>query len=146
MLNANVSFLWAFAAGFVSFLGPCVLPLIPGYLSFISGQSAEELQGGAAEARLKTLIASIVFVLGFSVVFIFMGASASFFGSLLLQYKNVLNKAAAVMIIFFGLTLIGFFKLPLFRTHGLAGRLKNTGPGSIALLGMAFAVGWTPCV
>ena len=146
MPDANVSFLWAFAAGFVSFLGPCVLPLIPGFLSFISGLSAEELETGDADVRLRILIASLLFVLGFTMVFVLMGASASFIGGWLLQYKNVLNKAAAVMIIVFGLSLMGFFSLPFFQTGGLHAKIKNKGLWSVVPLGMAFAVGWTPCV
>lgn len=146
MPDANVGFLWAFAAGFVSFLGPCVLPLIPGFLSFISGLSAEELAAGDADAKMQVFIASIMFVLGFSIVFVTMGASASLIGGWLLQYKDILNKAAAVMIIVFGLSLIGLFNLPMFRSAGLHAKIKNKGLFSVVLLGMAFAVGWTPCV
>jgi len=146
MPDANVSFLWAFAAGFVSFLGPCVLPLIPGFLSFISGLSAEELETGDTDVRLRILVASILFVLGFSTIFVLMGASASFIGGRLLQYRDILNKVSAVMIIFFGLSLMGLFDLSMLQTRALHAKMKNTGLLSVFLLGMAFAVGWTPCV
>jgi cytochrome c-type biogenesis protein len=146
MPDTNVSFLWAFAAGFVSFLGPCVLPLIPGFLSFISGLSAEELEEGRAEARMQIFVASVLFVLGFSLVFMTMGASASLVGGLLLRYRDVLNKVAAVMIIIFGLSLIGLFSLPGFRNPNLHAKIKRKGLFSVVFLGMAFAVGWTPCV
>jgi len=143
---AAVSFSWAFAAGFVSFLGPCVLPLIPGYLSFISGLSLDELNEASAETRQRILSASILFVLGFSLVFVLMGASASFIGSFLLAYRSILVKVASVLIILFGLSLIGLFRLPFFQGTNLGGKLKKRGSFSLVLLGMAFAVAWTPCV
>jgi len=146
MPNANIGFVWAFAAGFISFLGPCVLPLIPGFLSFVSGLSAEELSAGDPETRRKVFVASSLFVLGFSIVFVLMGASASFLGGFLLQYRNILNKVAAVMIIFFGLSLIGLFQMPMFKTQGLHAKIRKQGLWSVVLLGMAFAIGWTPCV
>lgn len=143
---ADVSFFWAFAAGFVSFLGPCVLPLIPGYLSFISGLSIEELGAADSADSGRVVAASAAFVLGFSLVFVLMGASASLIGGWLLTYKSVLLKGAAILIIVFGLSLIGLFKLPFFQTGHLKGNFKSRGPWAVLLLGMAFAVAWTPCV
>lgn len=146
MPDTNISFLWALAAGFVSFLGPCVLPLIPGFLSFISGLSIDDLQAGPNKTGKKALTASILFVLGFSTVFVLMGASASLVGGFLLQYRDLLNKAAAILIIIFGLSLLGLFNLPFFGTGSLQAKVKNKGFFSIILLGMAFAIGWTPCI
>ena len=87
-----------------------------------------------------------MFVLGFSLVFIFMGASASYIGSFLLSYRSLLNKIAGVLIIVFGLSLIGLFKLPVFQGGGIKTKTKPRGPLSTIVLGMAFAVAWTPCV
>ncbi len=130
----------------MSFLGPCVLPLIPGYLSFISGFSLDELSNQNTERRGRVLAASTLFVLGFSLIFIFMGASASYVGSFLLSYRSLFNKLAGVLIIIFGLSLIGLFKLPFFQGGGVNAKIKPRGPLSTIVLGMAFAVAWTPCI
>ena len=146
MPDTNISFFWAFAAGFLSFLGPCVLPLIPGYLSFISGYTVEELNEATTKKREHVLWVSILFVLGFSLIFTLMGASASLIGSFLLTYRSLLNKIAAVLIIIFGISLLGLFKIPFFQGISFTHKIKNRGPFSVFLLGMAFAVAWMPCI
>lgn len=141
----GAGFFLAFLAGFVSFLSPCVLPLIPGYLSFITGSSFNELKENSRKLKVKVFVSSLYFVLGFSVIFITLGASASFLGGLLLAYRQLLTKIAGVLIIIFGVSLIGFIKLPFFQQHRA---IKGFGrsPLSIILLGMAFSIAWTPCV
>ena len=111
---ANVTLFAAFLAGVLSFVSPCVLPLIPGYLSFVSGVTLEEMRGGtgtlvapAPGARRKAVIASVAFVLGFSLVFISLGASATALGSFLMERLTILGKVAGVVIILFGLHMMG---------------------------------------
>ena len=139
----------AFIAGLISFLSPCVLPLVPGYISFMSGLSLEELTGGADRAGItrRAGLGSLFFVLGFSLVFTALGASASGVGRLLEAYMPVLSKLAGVVIVVFGLHMMGLFQIKWllyekrFRFGGFA-----PGPGGALLMGMAFAFGWTPCI
>lgn len=128
----------AFAAGLLSFLSPCVLPLVPSYLAYVGGGSA---------SRVTALRNSVLFVLGFSLIFILLGASASFFGSLLLDYRSWLIRFGGATVIAFGLMLLGLFKLPfLYRTAKAEYRGNTSTPLGATLMGMSFAIGWTPCV
>jgi len=145
----NVSILAAFTAGIISFISPCVLPLIPGYLSFISGVSVEEMksQEKGSEAFKKVSLNTLLFVLGFSVVFTAMGASATFIGDFLLSRLSLFSKVAGAIIILLGLHIIGVFKVPFLnyekRFHT---RSKPLGLLGSFVVGLAFAFGWTPCV
>ncbi len=147
----TVSYAAAFVAGLLSFVSPCVLPLIPGYVSFISGLSLEEMRevsaGRAAEARRQVLMASIAFVLGFSLVFIALGASASVVGEFLGRRLPVLGKIAGAIIIILGLHTAGVFRIKWleFEKRVQTSR-KPTGLIGAALVGLAFAFGWTPCI
>jgi cytochrome c-type biogenesis protein len=147
--TTNVSLLGAFIAGLISFLSPCVLPLIPGYISFISGASLKELTGPETikEARKKALINSVFFVLGFSVVFIALGASATTIGKLLVLYKRPLSIVAGIIIIILGLHMTGIIRIPLLYSEK---RIQvNAKPLNVAgsfIVGIAFAFGWTPCI
>lgn len=128
----------AFAAGLLSFLSPCVLPLVPSYLAYVGGGSA---------SRVAVLRNSVLFVLGFSLIFILLGASASLLGSLLLDYRSWLIRFGGATVIAFGLMLLGLFKLPfLYRTAKAEYRGNTSTPLGAALMGMSFAIGWTPCV
>src|SRR5712692_363905 len=137
----------AFLAGLVSFLSPCVLPLVPGYVSLISGAGVEELK--APESRLfsKVMLNSLGFILGFSVVFITLGAISTEVGQLLARYKSLLAQVAGVVIILFGLHLTGLLRINALYVDK---RLHNVKGGSSALgafaIGFAFAFGWTPCM
>lgn len=141
----NVSFLVAFSAGLLSFLSPCVLPLIPAYITYLTGTAIEEIDTG--RAKLSTLYKSIGFVLGFSIIFILMGASISSLGKLLAVNQNIFRKAGGILIIIFGLHTTGLFKIRLFysekRLFHLDESKKNA---SSVFMGMAFAAGWTPCI
>ncbi len=145
----NVNLLTAVLAGLVSFLSPCVLPLIPGYISFISGVSFQDLQAQQADARVrrKTFISSLWFVLGFSLVFVLLGASATALGQIFLQKLSLLRQAAGVVIVLFGLHLTGVFRIG-FLQYEKKIKVKSrplTSAGAF-VVGIAFAFGWTPCI
>jgi len=148
-LNENVTLIAAFAAGFLSFVSPCVLPLIPGYISFVSGVSVEEMKADAAPAtsRLQVFLTSLAFVIGFSLVFIALGASATAIGKFMFAKLPILSKLAGAILIVFGLHTMGVFRLAFLevekRVH--ADR-KPAGPLGAMLVGVAFAFGWTPCI
>ncbi len=135
-----------FVGGIVSFLSPCVLPLVPGYISYVAGASLEELQEGNG-SRWRALFYAVWFVLGFSAVFVAFGASASAIGGLILQYSYELGILAGIVVILFGLHLLGFSPLRVMQRDV---RLHLEIPGGRAigalLLGTAFAFGWTPCI
>ncbi|MGI9510735.1 MAG: cytochrome c biogenesis CcdA family protein [Geminicoccaceae bacterium] len=136
----------AFAAGVISFLSPCVLPLVPGYVSFVAGSSLEDLRDGQAP-RLQALMLAITFVLGFSIVFVALGAGATYLGSMLLTYKYELGIVAGVIVTLFGLHMLGFTPFNMMNSDA---RFHLDVPGgrtlSALLLGIAFAFGWTPCI
>ena len=137
----------AFFAGLISFLSPCVLPLVPGYLSLISGAGLEELKAPQAHLMRRVMVNSVGFILGFSVVFIVLGAAATEVGQVLGMYKHTLARVAGVVIILFGLHLTGIFKIKALytdaRLHSVKG--SSTAWGAF-VIGFAFAFGWTPCV
>lgn len=138
----------AFVAGVVSFLSPCVLPLVPGYISMLSGASIEELKTGADAALVARVFRnSIAFVLGFSVVFIALGASASTVGRFLVVQRSAFNIVAGIIVIIFGLHLTGLVKIPfLYREARMKTGGSRRGLVGAFVLGFAFAFGWTPCV
>src|SRR5919198_3797360 len=137
----------AFLAGLVSFLSPCVLPLVPGYVSLISGAGVEELKSSESQLIRKLMLNSIGFILGFSIVFVTLGAISTEVGQLLAHYKSTLAQIAGVVIIVFGLHLTGAFKIKALYTDA---RLHSVKGGSTVwgafIIGFAFAFGWTPCV
>lgn len=149
-MTQEVTLLAAFAAGFLSFVSPCVLPLIPGYISFVSGVSVEEMRsdaGVATASRLQIFITSIAFVIGFSIVFVSLGASATAVGKFLVSRLPLLSKIAGAILIVFGLHTMGAFRLRFLeqekRVHS---QRKPAGPLGAMLVGIAFAFGWTPCI
>jgi len=145
----QVNFLTAAVAGLVSFLSPCVLPLIPGYISFISGLSLQDLQGSASRKEIlwRSFASSLWFVCGFSVVFILLGASATALGQMFLQRLDLLKQIAGVIIVIFGLHLIGVFRIPFLQYEKKLEIKKRplTAVGAFSV-GAAFAFGWTPCI
>ncbi len=138
----------SFAAGAISFLSPCVLPLVPGYVSYVAGQSLGATAPRADVAvRFVALRLSIFFILGFSTVFIALGASATALGQLLLSYRYEANIAAGALVILFGLFLMGMIRLPqLQRDFRFHLDLPGGKPVAAYLIGIAFAFGWTPCI
>jgi len=138
----------AFVAGVVSFLSPCVLPLVPGYISMLSGASMEELKSGAVPGLVgKILRNSIAFVVGFSLVFVVLGASATAVGTFLQSQRAVFNVVAGIIIIVFGLHLTGLVRIPiLYRDTRMNTAQRRRGLVGSFILGFAFAFGWTPCI
>ncbi len=137
----------AFLAGILSFLSPCVLPLVPGYVSLISGASVEDLQSPERRMLRTVMLHSVTFVLGFSVVFIALGAVATSIGQVVNEYHSLLSKIAGIIVIIFGLHLTGIWKIKALyadkRLHDVKG--GSSAVGSFAV-GFAFAFGWTPCI
>jgi len=137
-----VEIIIAFGAGLISFLSPCVLPLIPGYISYISGSSLNEI----IEKKNVNLLPIILFTLGFSIVFIIFGAASTYLGQILLKNSNELRIAAGMIIIILSLHIIGIIKLNFLNFEKRFQTKKNTNFISSILIGMAFAFGWTPCI
>jgi cytochrome c-type biogenesis protein len=132
----------AFGAGLISFLSPCVLPLIPGYVSFISGSTLNEI----LEKKKIDLLPLIVFSSGFSFVFIIFGATASFLGQILLQNSQILRIIAGVIIIIFSLQLIGVLNIKFLNVEKKFYTKKSNNIFFVFIVGMAFGFGWTPCI
>jgi cytochrome c-type biogenesis protein len=147
-VSESLGVLVAFSAGLFSFLSPCVLPLFPSYLSFITGMSVDRLATEVdAGARTRVLLHSLAFIVGFSVVFVSLGASFSAAGQFLLDYRDWIRIAGGVLIIVFGLYITGVLRVGLFgRTQQLQLRSKPAGLVGSFLVGLTFAIGWTPCV
>ena len=146
----EIPFYYALLAGAISFLSPCVLPLVPPYLCYMAGATISELtQGNESQAqsnlRRKVVIHSLFFVLGFSVVFISLGASASWVGKLLLGYLDILATVAGVAIIVMGLHFLGLFKIALLQREARF-QASSSGLAGSFVMGLAFAFGWTPCI
>ncbi len=145
----NISMLVAFSAGIFSFLSPCVLPLFPSYLSFITGMSLDQLQDTTTRGaeRWKVMAHSLAFIAGFSMVFIGMGASFSAVGQVLFDQRDLIRQVGGVLIIVFGLYIAGFLPLGwLGRAKHVQLRSKPAGFLGSWLVGVTFAIGWTPCV
>ena len=149
----DVSIYMAFAAGLISFLSPCVLPLVPGYISFISGVSVEEVRtntgGGGLTGRERrmVLLNALFFIGGFSIVFILLGASATWIGTFFSSKLSILTKVAGLIIIIFGLFKMGLLRVFLFyREAKFQFKDRKLGLVGAALIGAAFAFGWTPCI
>jgi len=137
----------AFTAGLVSFLTPCVLPLVPGYISLISGAGMDELKQKSGRVMRTVMLNSILFILGFSVVFLALGAAASALGQLVRQHIAVLTKAAGVVIILLGLHQTGWLPIRALYADKRFHALPSSAAGTKAfLIGSAFGFGWTPCV
>jgi cytochrome c-type biogenesis protein len=140
---ASLGLFVAFAAGLLSFLSPCVLPLVPSYIGFLTGMSLPEMAG----RRRVALLHALLFVLGFSLVFMVLGASATALGRPLNYYQQRLQRIGGVLIILFGLVCLGVIRAPfLTQEHRLQMEQKPVGLLGSALVGMAFGAGWTPCI
>lgn len=143
MTIGNVSMPIAFGAGFLSFFSPCILPMIPVYIMYMTGVTMED---ELRERRMAALTRTIGFVIGFTIVFMIMGSSASFLGRIFIRNRNVFSKISGILIMVFGLNMMGVFKLRILNTEKKVKAPKQSKSWfSSILMGMAFAAGWTPC-
>jgi cytochrome c-type biogenesis protein len=147
MVADNINILTAFFFGLLSFISPCVLPIIPGYISFISGHTLDDIKGDNKSAARSVMLNSLVFIAGFTVIFVLMGAAATSIGQVLNDNLNLISKIAGFIIIIFGLHMIGIFKIGFLnyekRFHLQEKKLGILGSFAV---GAAFAFGWTPCI
>ena len=150
--GTNISYLVAFVSGILIFFSPCLLPLIPSYIFYITGTSISVISDKNSmekrkKFRAKVIIHSIAFIIGFSVVFVLLGAGATFLGGLLVRYQPVLKKFAAVLIILFGLIIMGVFRIPfLEKERRITYKAKGISALNSFIIGATFAFAWTPCV
>lgn len=145
----KVSYAGAFIAGLLSFLSPCVLPLIPSFISYITGISFADLQAEHPShlIRRRTLLHSLVFVLGFTVVFVLLGASATYLGTFLSQHATLIRQAGGVLVVLFGIHVTGLIPIRMLMGDSrLVLRHKPAGYVGSFLVGLVFAAGWTPCI
>jgi len=147
-MASNVTIAAALTAGTLSFLSPCVLPLVPPYLVYLAGTSLERLADAEPAAAVKrdTIVASILFVCGFSTVFVALGAGASVIGAVLRAYSNVLATVAGIAIIVMGLHFLGLTRIDLLMREKRAEMARPVGLWGAYAMGLAFAFGWTPCI
>ena len=145
----DVSVLIAFSAGLLSFVSPCVLPLVPSYITYITGVSFKDLSEGGSKGKLRwlTISHSLLFIMGFSLIFVLMGASASYLGQALVQYQSWIMKVGGILIIILGLHFTGWITIPFLQMERRF-ELKQKPLGYLGsfLVGVVFAAGWTPCV
>ncbi len=145
--GASIGIVVAFLAGLLSFLSPCVLPLIPSYVSFITGLGMEELEGGGEDVKRVTLVHSLLFVAGFTIIFMIMGASATYVGQLLRSYQDLIARVGGVIIILFGVYLLGLIPIAaLSRERRFQFQRKPVGYVGTMAVGAAFGAGWVPCI
>jgi len=147
-MASDVTIAAAVAAGTLSFLSPCVLPLVPPYLVYLAGTSLERLADAEPTAAVKrdTIMASLLFVAGFSTVFVALGAGASVIGAVLRAYSNVLATVAGIAIIVMGLHFLGLTRIDLLMREKRAAMVRPVGLWGAYAMGLAFAFGWTPCI
>ncbi|NIK10954.1 cytochrome c biogenesis CcdA family protein [Alkalibacillus almallahensis] len=136
----------AFGAGILTFISPCVLPLYPVFLSYVTGMSVEELKNDKAMLRRRSMLHTLFFLIGFSSVFIMLGFTASFIGGTLYAYSDLIRQIGAILIIFFGLVMIGFFNFDfLMKERKVTFKNRPVGYLGTLLIGAAFSMSWTPC-
>lgn len=149
METANISMIGAFVAGLLSFLSPCVLPLIPSYITYITGLSFADLQAEHPTHKVRelTIVHSLLFIAGFTCVFVLLGASASFLGDFLQEHKTAIRRTGGILIVIFGIHVSGLFDIGmLLGEKRLTLHRKPAGYLGSFVVGVVFAAGWTPCI
>jgi cytochrome c-type biogenesis protein len=145
--GTSIGILVAFLAGLLSFLSPCVLPLVPSYVSFVTGLGVEELEQGGGDVKRVTLIHSLLFVAGFTLIFLLMGASATYIGQLLRVYQEIIARIGGLIIMLFGIYLLGVIPIAaLSREKRFRFQRKPVGYAGTVAVGVAFGAGWVPCI
>ncbi len=147
MNSADLTFWLAFGAGFLSFISPCCLPLYPSYLSYITGVSVKDIRDGKGMFQRQALLHTVFFMIGFSVIFIALGLSASFLGDLFSANRDLIRKLGALLVMVMGLVMMGIFHPEwLMRERRFQLQSKPAGYAGSVLVGITYAAGWTPCV
>ena len=143
---ADVNIFLAFGAGFLSFISPCVLPLYPVFLSYITGMSLEELKNEKGMLRKRSMLHTLFFLIGFSSIFIMLGFSGYVIGDFLIQYRDLIRQVGALLIIFFGFVMLGVFNFDfLMKERKVTFKNRPSGYFGSVLIGAAFSMSWTPC-
>lgn len=142
----DLNFTLAFGAGLLNFVSPCTLPLYPAFISYITGMSLDELKSSKLGIRKSGILHTLFFLIGFSIIFIFLGFSSSFVGTFFIQYQDLLRQVGSIFIVIFGLIIIGIFTpASLMKEKKLHFKNRPAGYFGTFLIGLAFAAGWTPC-
>lgn len=145
-MGTDINVLLAFGAGFLSFVSPCTLPLYPAFLSYITGMSLSELQSEKGMMQKRAILHTICFLLGFSIIFIAIGFSASFAQAFFYNYQDLLRQVGAILIVVFGLMIVGLLQIDfLMKDRKFQFKNRPAGYFGSVLIGLAFAAGWTPC-
>lgn len=145
-MNTDVNIFLSFGAGFLSFISPCTLPLYPAFLSYITGMSYDEITNEKGMLQKRAILHTLFFLLGFSIIFIVIGFSASFFESFFINYKDLIRQIGAILIVIFGLMITGILKIDfLMKDRKIEFKSRPSGYIGSILIGLAFAAGWTPC-
>ncbi|OZU90226.1 cytochrome C biogenesis protein CcdA [Virgibacillus indicus] len=143
---SEINIFLAFGAGFLSFISPCVLPLYPAFLSYITGMSVSEIKEENKRMNRKALLHTVFFLIGFSSIFIVMGFATSYISGFLLTYQDIIRQVGAILIIFFGLVIVGIFNFKfLMKDKKITFKNRPAGYVGSFLIGLAFSLGWTPC-
>lgn len=146
-MATDLNLFLAFGAGFLSFISPCTLPLYPAFISYITGMSLDDLKSDSKRMSRSGVLHTLFFLLGFSIVFIFLGFGTSFIGKFFLMNQNLLRQIGAIFIVLFGLMITGLFTPKfLMQEHKLQFKNRPSGYLGTAIIGLAFAAGWTPCM
>lgn len=145
-MNTDINVFLSFGAGFLSFISPCTLPLYPAFLSYITGMTYDEIKNEKGMLRKRAILHTLFFLLGFSIIFIVIGYSASLFDSFFTNYKDLIRQIGAILIVFFGLMITGILKIDfLMKDRKIEFKSRPSGYIGSILIGLAFAAGWTPC-
>ncbi|MGG1661196.1 cytochrome c biogenesis CcdA family protein [Brevibacillus sp. NRS-1366] len=146
-MTGNLSVLLAFAAGFLSFISPCCLPLYPSFLSYITGVTVDEVKKGRAVFQKQALLHTLFFIIGFSIIFIALGLSTSWIGSLFVNQKDLIRQLGGILLVIIGLVMLQVFKMDwMMRSFKVDLKSRPLGYTGSILVGMTYAAGWTPCV
>jgi len=147
-MSANINVLFAFGAGFLSFISPCTLPLYPAFLSYITGMSYDEIKNDKAMLQKRAILHTLFFLIGFSIIFIILGFGARLLSleDFFLNYQDLIRQIGSILIVFFGLMIVGWLKIDfLMKDHKFEFKNRPSGYLGSSLIGLAFAAGWTPC-